>query len=246
MLKLNQIIALAAGKKGRAQQAITQLYHKLKKEALLTGIARTYRPKDEDGEQLPAESKHVQFRVEDAIGEASAVLKDLFAVVATQDHANTLAKADVVVQGKTILEAVPVTHLLFLEKQLVDLHTFVDSLPTLDPGEQWTRSAAADGYATELRQTTRTKKIPRNHVVAKATKEHAEQVQVYNEDVLVGYWDTINYSGAIPERQKNTLRARVRLLQDAVKAARELANCMDVEHHSTGEAIMDYVFAGIE
>ena len=51
-------------------------------------------------------------------------------VLATQDFANCQAKANVVVDGQTILKEVPVTHLLFLEKQLVDLRTFIDGLPT--------------------------------------------------------------------------------------------------------------------
>lgn len=242
MAKLNQIIAVANGKKTQCQKAVTEVYHKLQKAALLTGIARTYRPKEDDGDRLPAESKHVQYRVGDAVAEATAAWADLFDVLATQEFANCDARSDVVVDGKTIAAAVPVTYLLFLEKQLVDIGTLVEKLPTLDPGEQWEFSDAQNCWATKPSETTRTKKIPRNHVLAEATKEHPAQVQVYNEDVLAGYWTTINFSGAIPEREKAGMLAKVRKLQEALKFAREQANAIDVTTQKVGQPIFAYLF----
>ena len=46
MPKLNQIIAISAGKKSAAQKAITEAHHSLQKTAQLEGISRTYKPKD--------------------------------------------------------------------------------------------------------------------------------------------------------------------------------------------------------
>jgi len=94
-----------------------EVYHKLQKEALLSGIARTYRPKDEEGEPLPPEQKKVHYRVQDALSDAKAALVELFNIVATQDTANTKARGNIVVDGTAVLSNVPVTHLLFLEKQ---------------------------------------------------------------------------------------------------------------------------------
>jgi hypothetical protein len=47
-------------------------------------------------------------------------------------------------------------YLLFLEKQLVDLHTFVKKLPVLDASDSWSYDASADCYATDPVQTVRT------------------------------------------------------------------------------------------
>ena len=77
----------------------------------------------------------------------------MFDVVLTQDMGNTHAKADIKVNGQTILPNVPVTYLLFLEKQVVDLETFVTKLPSLDPSEVW----EADG---ELAGTPRSRTRP--------------------------------------------------------------------------------------
>lgn len=241
MTKLNQIIAVTAGKKSRTQKAITEVYHQLQKPALLDGITRTYRPKDEDGEKLPAERKHVQLKVKDAVGKVKQELAELFDVVATQDNANCLAKADVKVDGVVLLEKVPVTYLLFLEKQLVDLATFAEKLPTLDPAETWKYSAEADCFASESYDTTKTKKVLKNHVKSEATQHHPAQVETYSEDVVVGYWTTTKFSGAVNSKEKNDILERVRKLQEAVKCAREEANSTDVNSVKFGGKVLDFV-----
>src|SRR5215468_2738953 len=126
MPKLNQIIALLAGKKSQAKDTLTEAYHQIKKPDLLTGLVRTYQPRDEGGEPQPDERKLVQVKVNDLIRRVMRDLIDMFDAVATQDWANCQARADVVVDGRRLLEGVAVTHLLFLEKQLVDIRTFIE------------------------------------------------------------------------------------------------------------------------
>ena len=242
MARLNQIIAIEKGVKSRSFQELTEAHQELQKPALLSGIARTYRPKDEEGEQFPPESTRVQIRADDVIRQTVRVLTQLFDVTATKDWANTRARADVVVDGQTLLTQVPATYLLFLEKQLVDLHTFVKKLPVLDAAESWTFDPSADAWATEPVQTAKTKKIPRNHVKAEPTEKHPAQVEVYYEDVVVGYWRTVKFSGALPAQRVNELLARVERLQEAVKFAREEANNLEVEDEKVGERIFHYVF----
>lgn len=241
--KLNQIIAVEKNVKSRALQELTEAHHSLQKTALLSGIARTYRPKDEEGEQLPPESTKVQLKGEDVIRKTTETLVKLFDVVATKDWANCRAKADVVVDGQKLLSDVPATYLLFLEKQLVDLHTFIKKLPILDASETWLFDQSADCWATEPVMTTKTKKVPRNHVKAEATEHHPAQVEVYYEDVTVGNWRTIKFSGSLPAKRINELLTRVEKLQEAVKFAREEANGMETEEVKTGEAILSYLFA---
>jgi hypothetical protein len=242
MPKLNQIIAVANGKKTQCQKLVTEVYHRLQKDVLLKGIARSYKPKDEDGDRLPSESKQVQYRVGDALKDAAAAFTELFDTLAVQEYANCGAKADVVVDGATLLKDVPVTYLLFLEKQLIDIHTMIEKLPTLDPGEEWVFSDAQNCWATKPAETTRTKKVPKNHVLAEATDKHPAQVQVFTEDVLVGYWTTINYSGAVPEREKRDILERVKKVQEALKYAREQANSIEAPSQKVGEPVFTYLF----
>lgn len=243
MAKLNQIIAVEKGVKSRSFQELTASHHSLQKQGGLSGISRTYQPKDEEGERLPPESTKVQVKADEVVRETGRILTKLFDVTATKDWANCSARADIVVDGTTVLSDVPVTYLLFLEKQLVDLHTFVRKLPALDAAESWTYDASADCWATEPVQTLRTRKVPRNHVKAEATEKHPAQVEVYHEDVTVGYWRTVKYSGALPASRINELVERVEKLQAAVKFAREDANGVEVEDRRVGERILGYLFS---
>ncbi|MDF3297897.1 DUF7873 family protein [Streptomyces tropicalis] len=242
MAKLNQIIAVEKGVKSKSFQDTTAAHQRIQKPALLAGISRTYQPKDEEGEHLPPESTRVQVKAEDVLRETAASLTRLFDVTATKDWANCTARADVVVDGRTIVAEVPVGHLLFLEKQLTDLHAFVKKLPVLDAAESWSLDPSTDWWKTDAVRTIRTKKVPRNHVKAEATDKHPAQVEVYYEDVPVGYWTTVKFSGALPARRVNELLDRVEKLQQAVKYAREEANSAEVGDQRVGDAVFGYLF----
>ncbi|MDT0344718.1 DUF7873 family protein [Streptomyces litchfieldiae] len=243
MAKLNQIIAVEKGVKSKSQQDLTAVQHGLTKAALLAGISRTYQPKDEEGEQLSPESTRVQVKAEDVLRDTAKTLSRLFDVTATKDWANCAARADVTVDGRTLLADVPVAYLLFLEKQLAELGAFLRKLPVLDAAESWSLDPSTDWWKTEPVRTVRTKKVPRNHVKAEATEKHPAQVEVYYEDIPVGYWTTVKFSGALPARRVNELLERIEKVQQAVKFAREEANGMEVTDQRVGEALFGYLFA---
>ncbi|WP_109529686.1 MULTISPECIES: DUF7873 family protein [Nocardia] len=242
MTKLNQIIAVEKGVKSGALRELADTQGQLHKPALLAGIARTYQPKDEEGEQLPPESTRVQVKSEEVLRQTASTLTRLFDVTATKDWANTEAKADVTVDGTTLLSDVPVSYLLFLEKQLADLHTFVKKLPVLDAAEAWSFDDSSDTWRTDAVRTLRTKKVPRNHVKAEATEKHPAQVEVYYEDIAIGYWTTVKFSGALPARRVNEIADRIEKVQQAVKFAREEANSAEITDRKTGAAIFGYLF----
>ncbi|MEG4806189.1 hypothetical protein QUA82_00580 [Microcoleus sp. F8-D3] len=242
MARLNQIIAIEKGIKSRSVQELAEAQKALQKPAVLSGISRTYRPKDEEGEQLPSESKKVEVKAEEIIRKTTEVLTKLFDVTATKDWTNCSARADVTVDGNVLLSQVPVSYLLFLEKQLTDLQAFIKKLPVLDASETWNFDASADCWATEPVQTLKTFKTPRNHVKAEATEHHPAQVDVYYEDITIGYWRTVKFSGCLPARRINELLQRVEILQQAVMFAREEANNSEVEEQRVGERIFQFIF----
>jgi len=242
MPKLNQIIAVEKGVKSKSFQELTEAHHAVQKPALLSGLARSYQPKDEEGEQLPPESTKVQVRTEEVLRQISAGLTRLFDVTATKDATNCVAKADVVVDDQRLLKDVPVSTLLFLEKQLGDMHTFIKKLPVLDAAETWAFNDSADCWSTEPVRTLRTKKVPRNHVKAEATEKHPAQVEVYYEDITVGHWTTVKFSGALPAKRVSELLERVEKLQHAVKFAREEANNAEAVDRKIGDKVFGYLF----
>ena len=142
-------------------------------------------------------ARRITVRLE-ATDKASALraLAELFDITATKDWANCSARATVVVDGKPLLEDVPATYLLFLEKQLSDLRTFIDKMVELDAGEDWLEDPSTGMYRTEAIKTQRTKKVQRPIVLYDATEHHPAQTQLITEDVVAGYWNTVKYSGA--------------------------------------------------
>nr|WP_218006281.1 hypothetical protein [Nocardia takedensis] len=136
----------------------------------------------------------------------------------------------------------PVSYLLFLEKQLNELHGFVKKLPVLDAAEAWSFDDSSDTWRTDAVRTLRTKKVPRNHVKAEATEKHPAQVEVYYEDIAIGHWTTVKFSGALPARRVNELAERIEKLAQAVKFAREEANGTEITDRKAGEVIFGYLF----
>jgi hypothetical protein len=67
-------------------------------------------------------------------------------------------------------------------------------------------------------------------------------VDVYYEDIVVGYWKTVKFSGALPASRIQDMLDRVEKLQQAVKFAREEANNAEVEEMKAGEVLFGYIF----
>ena len=87
---------------------ITELYHKVNKPQLFEGITKTYEAIEVNGEELPSRLNS------SSSGERGHLpvprfMGPVLDTTLTQDIANTRARADVEVDGVTILPNVPVT-----------------------------------------------------------------------------------------------------------------------------------------
>jgi hypothetical protein len=242
MQKLNQVIAVEKGIKGRIQGDIVNgVYHTLQKSDLFNGFVKGYRPDAEDGEKLPEERKQVQYKVEDLLRQVEIGMTELMDISATKDYANCKAKGDVVVDGTVLVEAVPATFLLFMEKTLTDFHTTLRALPTLDVSESWSLDPNQNLYKTDKVDTVKTKKILKPVVLYPATDKHPAQVEKVTEDVRVGVWSNIRISGAIPVPRKEALVEKCEKLIKAVKYARESANEETAESVRIGNKFFSYL-----
>lgn len=242
MAKLNQVLAVEKGVKTKQEKFINTLYHTLQKEDLFLGISKEYQKINDEGEDLPPESKKVQFKVEDILKLVKHNFVEILNISARKDWTNTSAKANIEVDGKVVFENVPVTYLMALEHKLVDIQTILSKLPVLTTSADWKRDEASGLYKTETVKTHRTKKIERPLVLYPATVEHPAQTQKITEDVLVGYWSATYQSGAIPSPVKAEYLERVDKLLKAVKVAREEANMQDeIVAPKVGEEIFNYI-----
>ena len=244
-MRLNQVIAVEKGQKNEAYKEFTRLHQLAQKEALTKGLVKKYRPNnEEDTDVLPGETTRVQVKVSDVIEEVSSVLGKLFDVTATKDIGNLAATADIIVDEKTLAARLPATYLIFLEKQLTDLRTFIRALPTLDLGDSWQLDVNDNLYKTKELETSRSKKVLKVLEKSPATDKHPAQTETYTDDVPVGKWITVKMSGALPQVQVNEMLSRLDKLVTAVKFARQTANEVEVVSQKEGALILDYIFKG--
>lgn len=240
--QLNQIIAIEKGVKDRVHAEVTALFRDVQKPDLINGLAKTYEPLKEEDAKLPPETKRVQVIVSESLARIATLWGDLFDIAAAREYGNTLAKADIIVDGKAFLTGVPATYLIYLEKKLEEARDVIAKCVTLDPAHDWKSDAGTGTYRTDPIRTHRTEKSQEPHVLVQPTKEHPAQVAMITKDRIAGYWATVHISGALPEMRKKELAARVEKLSRAVKAAREQANATPAETQNIGPVITDYLF----
>jgi hypothetical protein len=240
-MKLNQLIAIVSGQKSKTQRQISDLYKKIQNSDLMLGITRIYRPKDEEGEQFPSETKRVQFTAKQALKESEKIYSEVWDLIYSQDVANCTANADVKVNEEVILKAIPVTSLMYLEKQLTDLSTFVEKIPVLDTTEGWILDPDLGYYSAGPIETVKTKKVPKNHIKYEATKDHPAQVEVFHEDIIIGRWETVKFNAGLAPVEKEKILKKIDLLRNAVKMAREEANMLDVSIKNISKRVFEWV-----
>jgi len=243
-VKLNQIVSVEKGVKSRHHSMISKLHHASGHDQLFNGLNKNYQPLDEDGHKLPEESVVVQCCCERSIEMFNASICELLDTVSTKDFGNANAVADIVLEdGTIVLKAVPPTFLLFLEKELNNISTFIEELPTLDPAEEWSKDEGSGLFKSKERQTQKTKKIEKPVTLYEATKEHPAQTQLVTSDELIGYWYQIKMSGAMPKTKKKELLDKTAGMLRAVKFAREAANNTEIERKSKiGESVLKHIF----
>src|SRR3990172_4007824 len=139
MQKLNAVVAIEKGVKSRVYGEITELHKAAQKPMLFNGFVKSYRKKDEDGEDYPQEQQKVQMQAEDILHRVAVLLTEMFDITVTKDAANCKALGNIEVDGRVLITNAPVPFLLFLEKQINDIRTFVERLPSLDESDDWTK-----------------------------------------------------------------------------------------------------------
>ena len=249
-MKLCEAIAVLKGIKSQTYALLTEQDKLCQKETLFKVLTKSYAPLDENDPDRPdGETVLVQQSAWEIVSSMTDALTRYFDACAAVEAGNTQATADIVVDGETLLAGVPVTYLLFLEKQLNDLHTAVGRMPVLSPEFAWRHDAGRNCFVSDEVKKVRTKKTPR--VVMTATSKttakdgsvtEQQQGQVLQEDLPVGYWSTTHFSSALEPGCCKEMLGRINKLRDAVKQARERANSAAIEQPKFGKPLLDWVF----
>lgn len=244
-MKLNQVLAIEAGSKKQEYADVSRTHHELQRSELFCGFISTYQPLAEDGVEQPEQRKVVQKDALEVLKQLQGQIGNLWDIVSTKDVGNCSAKANIVVDGRVLAENVPVTYLIYLEKQLNDLRTLVAKLPVLDPSKEWVFSESRGMYEAKYpEKRIRTKKV-HTPIVKIPPGPHSEgEADIVVIDTPEGTWTQTDLSTALPATKVKEMVDRVSKIQEAVRVAREEANSITVEKKNIGTSIISYVVDG--
>lgn len=243
---LAQVVAVERQLRQADNDTGKTLTKRVTSEAQVKGQNKTYLPLNNEEAREPDKFQRVALTVTEAIAEARTAAIPALDVVSAKDATNQNANADLIVNGVTVKENVPVSYLLWLEGWLQEWRArFITVLPVLNPTMRWTADDSREGLwrGDEEVQARFLKKWVslKLHDGNEKFKPESEKVQ---EDVLVGHYTTVPFSGAITEDRKRQLLANVDQLLAGVKDAISRANRTPAaENTEIGSALMDLLLA---
>lgn len=163
--------------------------------------------------------------------------------VATKDATNMVAKANLIVEGETLLEGAGISHLLWLEGYLNEWRGYLAALPVLPATKDWTQDTAnADLWKSNPETQPKTRKKTVALVLHAGNDKHPPQAVPSTEDVRIGRTVKTYHSGAITEERRRQLTDRCDTLIVATRDAIARANqTTAVEVTDEGAAILGYI-----
>ncbi len=252
MAKLHELLAVDVNLKQQADKTRTELMSTFEKKThLFSEKIVSYKPDEENGQTVVESQLDIQTTVPNELKWIRDFLVNSLDVSYQVAEANTIARADVVLEGgdsMPLLSQLPATSLLELEKRAKELHDFIAAIPTLDPAKGFRvdteKSSLGDVFKAREDRKIRTKKTNKVLTLAPPTDKHPAQVQVVVEDVPVGTITTLEWSGLITTAAKGDMLSRVEMLTRAIKKARSRANEVEINKSETkiGAAIINFVF----
>ncbi len=247
MSKLHELLAVEAGLSNTAGKLVKEAVKTLQKENLFSGEVKKHTLFDDQKQHLVKadEVRTVSTTVHENLEYMfQKGLIPYWDAVAQKDDANQRAFADVVIDGKVILTKIAGTTLLGLESKLADLINTLNAIPTLAPGISWVqdenqrKGIMCNPQAAERTIVTR---VPEVRVLYEATKEHPAQVDKYDREEPVGKYTVISYTGMLSPVHKAAMLVRLQKLVNAVKQARQRANCVEIHDIHIGQKLANYL-----
>lgn len=250
MGKLYEVLAVEGDAQGRAVKLVAETKATLSnKENLFKGHIRNLRLFDQNAERMTeidtiqkkdkTEIK-VESTVPDSMNYLGCILSDYWDVMYQKEATNQVAKADIVMDGVTLLKDVPVTFLLCMENRLKDLRPVLEAIPTLAPGVQWKLDEGYGRFIYTSPEITdmKTKEDTEYRIIVQPTDKHPAQVVPVKTQFNIGAFTRTDWSGMISSAEKARLLEQFDKLAKAIKEARQRANAVDVITTKVGDTLI--------
>lgn len=246
MAKLHEILAVEGDLDATARKVTDEAidtFHKKPDHFIEQHRSLVLFDDDRSSENLD-ESKALVTTVADKLSYVRGHIERYFDTFARKEATNQTAKADLVIDGVTLIEDAPATMLLGLESKLKTMRAMYEAIPTLQPGADWVLDPdrGADIFkSSEPEVRMKTEKQIQHKVLVEATKEHPAQIEKWNADVPVGKITLRSWSGMMSPAEKSALLGRIDTLIRAVKKARQRANTAEVVDIFIGSALFGFI-----
>jgi hypothetical protein len=254
MTSLGQIVAIHKSTRVRIEDDWTAIYKQFqsggKTHETYQGLTREHQPDGDFPQQFEA-GKKPEYNATLQLSDLRRMLTRLIDLTATKDTADTEAKADVVLSdGSTLLEDVPVAHLLWLEGKLTNLVTVLRAIPVLNPAETWLPREKDDGLGRGVRRTAPEIRPSREKVtewkqIVPATDKHPADVRQVSNDIRTGTWTNVRFTTAFPAEQKDQIVRNCEIVLEAVKQAIPVANKLEVTDVQEANTLLGFIFGDI-
>lgn len=244
-MNIHQKLAVLTPRQMRLKTVSEETFHFFKeKSSLLDASVKTTVAIDDATKALHdgVEYKERTTSVEARLAYQFGVFVEEIDIVATIDRANQTAKADLVVDGKTIAKDLPVATLMSIEARLQAARAMIINAPTLQEGIAWEADLTKGRgvYITKhpiVRKKTEKTIVP--VTLAPATDKHPAQVTTVNKDLPVATITELQESGRTTSARKAELLDNIQKYEDACKTARQKANETPAPDFNIGDLIFN-------
>lgn len=250
MTKLHEVLAAEDTMTKAADKMVHETMEKFSKHGeFFTGAMRTLKrvggsPEDQAIEQANRRTKELPTTVPETVEYAMNIVAKALDTKLQKHAANQNAGADIVVNGLTLMDNVPVDYLLDLEKQIPKWKEMFAKMPTLDPSKEW-KTERTHVYKTDPVMSAQTEKILYPVVLAPATDHHPAQIKESSRDQVMGTYEDIFLSGAVTSQKKADIFALCDALLVGVKEARMRANTQEAPKPAVSSAVVTSLFTNI-
>lgn len=255
MSKLHEVLAVEPSHEAASTKLLAEAVKTFNgKEGLFKGKTRTLKlfGKDEankvEFEALEAKdsiNQKVAATVPENLNYVATVMARYYDVVAQKEATNQHARADVVINGVTIMADMPATFLLGLETKLKAWRELLEAAPTMLPGLPWVPATELGAYIYKIAdpvKDVKTAKTVDHKMLPQPNAQHPAQYVPIDVNKNIGEYSEFTSSGQISTADKAALIDRLDSLLKAVKQARMRANDVEVKQVQVGDSLMGYLF----
>lgn len=242
---LHEILAVVGDLKGAKEKIATETIKTFGKPSMFTGMTKNLNMFAEERKQEETdEHQAMQTTVMEKLNYMKESAIRYWDAKFQKELGGQMAKADVIIDGTTLIEGLPVLLLLEMESELKELRKIYEAIPTLESKIDWEPAPdIGDGvYKSKFPVVSnKTEKTYEHKVIVPPTDKHPAQIREWTEDKPIGQYSTKTWSGMVNPAEKSKLLGKLDKILRAFKQARQRANKQELSKEQFASKVFDFI-----